>query len=63
MVRHAIPGDYHLQFDNMSLGTCQVEVFFNWGKDNESRRMFTLSGDGKGGLMDAGVVKFEIAQP
>jgi hypothetical protein len=63
MLRHAIPGDYRLGFDNATMGTCQIEVFLNWGKENETRRMFTLAGDGKSQLIEAGVVTFELGRP
>lgn len=62
MVRRALPGDYKLNLANVARVTYQVEVFLKWGSENETRRMFTISGDGKGRMMEAGVVEFGFAQ-
>lgn len=60
MMRYAMPGTYGLKIMNSVRGTYQVEVYLNWGKADEERRMFTVSGDGSGGYIDAGEVEFEM---
>lgn len=62
MIRRAMPGEYRLQLANVDRGVYQMEIFLNWGRANETRRMFTISGDGKGRMIDAGVVKFDLGQ-
>lgn len=58
--RHAIPGTYKLQLSNRAETTYQVEVFLNWGKENQTRKIYTLSADGSGGMIDGGEVEFSL---
>jgi hypothetical protein len=62
MVRRAMPGDYKLELANLAVGTHQVEVFLKWGSEEETRQMFTISGDGGSRMMDAGVVEFGFGE-
>ncbi len=62
MIRRAMPGNYRLELANSAGGVYQVEIFLNWSRPNETRQMYTLSGDGEGPMIDAGVVNFNFGQ-
>jgi len=59
MVRKAIPGKYRIGLRGG--GSYLVQVWTNWGKKGQEKRVYMVDG-GRRGMIDGGVVEFEMME-